>query len=192
MSSRHNRPVVLPWRPREVHVVERSRAAGVFQDAPPVPLDLEAVRAEAFAAGLAQGRAEASSSSASGVAERLSGALLEIDGRVNEELSAASEAYRELALAIGARLAGAAIAAGDHDPARLLSEALALGTGNETRVLMSSGDLVAITSEQSTPDARWQADPSLALGEFVIETASGRLLATLEARIESLREGIAP
>ena len=40
--------------------------------------------------------------------------------------------------------------------------------------------------------SRWETDVNLAPGEFVIETSSGRLLATLAARLESLREGIAP
>ena len=127
-----------------MHVVERSRAAGVLRDAPEPHFDLETIRAEAFADGLAEGLARAADQApepgtpeASGLQARLQESLASLDARVSDELSTAEEALRDLALAVGARLAGAAIDAGAHDPEALLREALELSTGSETRVLMS-------------------------------------------------------
>lgn len=182
-------------------MVERSRAVGVLQDAPGP--DLEAIRAEAFAAGLAEGLAQAEAqveaqsppTPGAELEARLQASLAGLDARVGEELAAAEEALRELALAVGARLAGAAITAGAHDPEALLREALQLSLGNETRVLMSTDDLEALQTVgwgSSELRSRWESDPELGPGEFVVETSSGRLLATLEARLQSLREGIAP
>jgi len=204
LSSSQATPIVLPWRPREVHVVERSRVEGVLRDAPSLEPDLDAIRAEAFAAGLAEGlaraaeEAELSQPHASGSSDlqvRLQDSLAGLDARVSDELSAAEEALRDLALAVGSRLAGAAIDARAHDPEALLREALDLSAGAETRVLMSSEDfdsMRAVGWGSAEFRSRWEADSNLAPGEFVIETSSGRLLATLAARLESLREGIAP
>ncbi|MBL4850122.1 MAG: hypothetical protein JKY65_31735 [Planctomycetes bacterium] len=147
----------------------------------------------ASAQGYAAGRAEGLEASRI-VLAGLEAALSDLDVRVVQELEGAYQFAAELALTIGSRLAGEVIAAGGHDVERLLSDALAARSGPVSRVLMSKADhevLLGLKSERRGEEPCWGVDPALGPGEFVVETATGRLVATLEARLETLREEMA-
>lgn len=172
------------------HVAEAARSA----------LDLEAVRAEAFAAGRAAERAECPWQEAETLRSAtlaLEEALRGVGALRRGYLVDQRTALVELACALAERVLGAAVAASSDSIASVVERALAnLGEAEGIRLRLSSRDVEAIRAGLAPELARiveahgveLEVDPTLAAGDARVLAGRTRVDARLAETLRRLRE----
>ncbi|RMG09135.1 MAG: hypothetical protein D6731_20370 [Planctomycetota bacterium] len=153
------------------------------------PVDVESERARAYRRGLREGQE---------VAQRqLAPLLASLGERLREQSEEASAALRavearlvELALVVAERIVAREVAAGRHDVQALVARVLEQAQEATQAILFAHPDDLARLEECAPPDLRLEADPSLRPGEIVLESPTGRIVATIEAQLANVRHAL--
>ncbi|QHL90169.1 flagellar biosynthesis protein FliH [Sphingomonas changnyeongensis] len=164
---------------------------------PPAACDNEAIRAEAYAAGLAAGRAEAAEAGATGaaltaIADRLAAMATLQHARLAERL-------RATVLHLTAQIVGEAVPPAELTAARIAAAAaLIVDRTAPAGLRLNPEDAVAI-GDHLPHGLAVTGDAALARGAFVIETRDGEImdgpdqwLARLHAALDAVPLGPAP
>jgi flagellar biosynthesis/type III secretory pathway protein FliH len=173
----------------------RPQAAATPAPAAAPAVDLERVRAEAFAQGEAAGRG-AVQQEVGALAVRLANALAEASRQTQDELRAVELGLADLALAVAEKILGCEVASGRYDLVAILERALArVRDKGEAVVHLNPHDLAAVepataAAGEAVAACRLVADPTIPRGELVVETPGGRIVHSILGEVETVRRAI--
>jgi flagellar assembly protein FliH len=176
----------------------RANAALSSEPAPP-PVDLDALREEAFARGRQEGLAAAETQL--GSTTRALAAALEEVGRLRQALlTNSTHDMLRLVMAIAEQVIQTTVAEKETVILQILRTALqAAVKSDEFHVKVNPEDLSTVTANQplflasvsGLKNILFEADPAIARGGCLVESALGEVDATIETQLEEIRRHLA-